>query len=133
MVRCGTDWPERAAHGFSVDKLFVYGIFLGAGMREHYGMVNPQYATVKDYATWGNHIVCAYPDPGKGLALTGLLVDIPKFINRDDGRGDQDNWMRLDALEGGYTREVIKTTDGTEAFMYVGRARYDRRKTNSDY
>lgn len=93
-----------------MDRLFVYGIFLDEGQRRGFGMVNPRYATVLDYATVGHRIVQAVHIPGAGLALTGLLVDMPNS-----------NWEELDALEGGYERIVIRTTSGYEAYMYAER------------
>ena len=101
-----------------MNKLFVYGIFLGKGMREAYGMTNPQYATVKDYITQGGQIVWAVPvDPEFGTALTGLLVD-----------ADPNQWERLDAMEGAYDRVQVITTNGDEAYMYVARkSRYERK------
>ena len=95
----GPDWKP---------KLFVYGIFLSAANREHYGMTNPQYATVRDYATFGGHIVKAVKIPDSGLSLTGLLVT-----------PSEDKWRQLDALEGGYDRVLVTTTDGERAYMYV--------------
>lgn len=92
------------------ERLFVYGIFLSERNRKHYSMINPDYATVKDYATFGHHIVEAIHIPEHGLALTGLTVDIPSA-----------SWPELDALEGGYTRERVVTTDGEAVWMYVGK------------
>lgn len=89
-------------------KLFVYGIFLGIDMRHRYGMLDPTYATVKDYATFGDYIVKAYKVPGMGLALTGVLVT-----------PDQDRWESLDRLESGYDRVIVTTTSGIKAWMYV--------------
>jgi hypothetical protein len=106
-----------------MDRLFVYGIFLGENMRRAYGMSNPRYATVLDYATWGHHIVQAHKQKGAGLALTGLLVDVAPYMTTD--RGIRNNWAALDALEGGYDRIVITTTDGDKAFMYVGKELHD--------
>lgn len=97
-------------------KLFVYGIFLGEGMRESYNMTNPQYATVSNFVTVGNHIVQAeYIKDAPGLALTGLLVDVPIY-EFDHG---------LDALEGGYERVRITTENKTEAYMYARRGTAD--------
>lgn len=73
-------------------------------------MSNPVYATVLDYTTFGHHIVEAKKIEGYGLALTGLTVDV-----------DPSAWGRLDALEGGYNRELVTTTDGEELWMYVGK------------
>jgi hypothetical protein len=90
-------------------KLFVYGIFLDEQARKAYKMTDPKYATVSDYVTIGNAIVQAVPvDSRFNCALTGLLVDIPI-----------DQWDKLDLLEGGYDRIIIKTTGGHEAYMYV--------------
>lgn len=97
-----------------MDKLFVYGIFLGERQRRSYGMLNPEYATVENYATVGNQIVQAVP--AKGYTLTGLLVDVTEFDL--DGRS---TWQALDALERGYDRIIIKTTQGIEAYMYAER------------
>lgn len=95
-----------------LNRLFVYGIFLGEDMRKSYQMSNPQYATVLNYATFGGHIVEAYPQASEiGASLTGLVVELPKDYN----------WEPLDALEGGYDRVIITTTTGTMAYMYVGR------------
>lgn len=96
--------------GFIENRLFVYGIFLGQGCRDAYGMSNPEYATVLDYATFGGSIVEAYRIPDYGLSLTGLTVDV-----------DPECWRRLDALEAGYTRKKVTTTDGEEVYMYVGK------------
>lgn len=93
-----------------MNRLFVYGIFLDEHMREHYGMANPHYATVADYATYGNQIVTAYKQENAGLALTGLLVNM-----------NPEKWENLDRLEGGYKRIVITTTGGDEAYMYAGK------------
>lgn len=97
------------------EKLFVYGIFLNESTRQSYGMTNPKYATVKGYMTIGSHIVEAIPVDSEDIALSGLIVDIPKEL---DGR---DNWARLDSLEAGYTRIKINTCQGEEAWMYEGR------------
>lgn len=90
------------------NKLFVYGIFLDEDRRKSYGMTNPRYATVKDYATFGGGIVWAKHIPECGLSLTGLLVDV-----------DPKHWDRLDALEAGYDRKIVNA--GVKAYMYVGR------------
>lgn len=92
------------------ERLFVYGIFLSQRNRESFDMTNPEYATVLDYATFGNQIVEARHIPDVGLALTGLTVDIPKTA-----------WPGLDALEGGYDRKEVVTTDGEIVYMYVGK------------
>lgn len=91
-----------------MNKLFVYGIFLDEYMREKYGMTNPKYATVPDYATFGGGIVMAYKIPDNRLSLTGLLVDM-----------NPDNWEELDRLEGGYRRIKITTGSGEQAYMYA--------------
>lgn len=90
--------------------LFVYGIFLSAGNRREYGMVNPSYAVVPDYVTTrvGESIVEAQKVEGYNLALTGLLVDMPI-----------ENLPALDTLEMGYQRILIKTISGRSASMYV--------------
>lgn len=91
------------------NRLFVYGIFLGETMRNSYGMTNPVYATVPGYFTVGHHIVQAVPIPERpDIALTGLTVDV-----------DPEYWERLDRLEGGYDRVVVKTTDEEKVFMYA--------------
>ena len=109
-------------------KLFVYGIFLDESMRKRYFMENPEYATVKDFVTYGSHIVTAYKQEGAGLALTGLLVDMPSYIYK--GNEAIDNWARLDALEGGYHRIKIKTENGIEAYTYAGE-NYGTQESNS--
>ncbi len=91
------------------DRLFVYGIFLNERTRDGYGMINPEYATVLDYATYGHSIVTAHFIPQAGLSLTGLTVDMPKA-----------NWPALDMLEAGYRRVKVKTTDGETVYMYAG-------------
>lgn len=93
-----------------MNRLFVYGIFLSESQRARYGMTNPQYATVKNYVTYGDQIVTAYKQENAGLALTGLLVDV-----------DPEHWDRIDRLEGGYVRTVITTTGGEQAYMYAGK------------
>jgi gamma-glutamylcyclotransferase (GGCT)/AIG2-like uncharacterized protein YtfP len=90
-----------------MNRLFVYGIFLGESLRERYGMSNPRYTTVDGWATVGQHIVQAVRVP-KGYALTGLLVDV-----------DPRAWPRIDDLEVGYDRIKIVTTDGKQAWMYA--------------
>lgn len=90
--------------------IFVYGIFLGERNRNRYGMTNPRYATVMGYATYPfgtGHIV--YAKPLEGACLSGLLVDMPI-----------DRLPDLDALEGGYDRVTVTTTDKTQAYMYQG-------------
>lgn len=92
------------------ERLFVYGIFLDESNRRHYGMSDPQYATVLNYVTVGGHIVQAIHKPGFGFSLTGLMVDM-----------DSSMWEPLDMLEAGYARIKITTTDGEEAWMYAER------------
>lgn len=92
------------------DRLFVYGIFLNQRTREAYGMENPEYATVLDYATFGHHIVQAQHIPSVGFSLTGLTVDVPVT-----------SWDRLDQLEAGYNRSKVKTTDGEIVYMYTAK------------
>ena len=96
-----------------MSKLFVYGIFLDEFNRNHYGMSNPVYDTVKGFVTKGSHIVQAVRSDDDDVALTGLTVDM-----------NDDNWLSLDALEGGYDRIKVKTTKGHTVFMY---ARKDKR------
>ena len=94
-----------------MDRLFVYGIFLGQRMRDSYGMTNPQYATVPGYATFGDHIVQAVKiDGAPHLALTGLTVDV-----------DPEQWERIDRLEGGYVRREVTTDNGEQVYMYTAR------------
>lgn len=105
-----------------MDRLFVYGIFLGERMRNSYDMTEPRYATVKDYATVGvtqnGHIVQAIKVDG--AVLTGLIVNIPSS-----------QWERLDALEGGYDRIRIVTTDNEHAYMYAEREYENERTTDT--
>lgn len=93
---------------YQPDKLFVYGIFLDEYCRDAYGMSNPRYTTVKGYSTVGGSIVSAVKD--EKYTLTGLEVDINPRA-----------WKALDRLEGGYDRVKVKTTDGIEVYMYVGK------------
>lgn len=93
-----------------LNRVFVYGIFLGEKLRDRYGMSNPVYATVDDYATFGTGIVQAQYIPDAGLGLTGLIVDI-----------DPSYWDKLDSLEGGYDRKLIVTDSYEEAWMYVAK------------
>lgn len=91
-------------------KFFFYGIFLARHNREAYGIFGePEYATVKDYATYGVDIVTAYHQADAGLALTGITVDVPLSSIKT-----------LDALEYGYTRQTITTVQGVTAQMYTG-------------
>lgn len=95
-----------------LSQLFVYGIFLGEHNRYSYGLLNPRYATVKNYVTYGSHIVTAYAvDAKAGVTLTGLLCDVPPDYN----------WRNIDALEGGYSRVIIQTESGEQAYMYAGK------------
>ena len=114
-----TPTPVADYRFYSVPKaqLFVYGIFLDQYNRDEYLMFNPRYATVKGFVTKGSRIVTAYPSDDHRDALTGLLVDIV-----DDDR----NWTMLDALEMGYDRILVQTTDGTVAYMYAARGTGNR-------
>lgn len=95
----------------ATNRLFVYGIFLGQRMRDMYGMTNPVYATVPGYATFGHHIVQAVAIPeARNLELTGLTVDV-----------DPEQWDRIDALEAGYRRALVKTSNGEQVYMYTAR------------
>lgn len=95
-----------------MDRLFVYGIFLGKGMRDRYGMSNSKYATVRDFVTFdavgSGHIVEAAPVQGLDMVLTGLVVDV-----------DPTRWDDIDSLEGGYDRKEVVTTDQERVWMYV--------------
>ena len=86
------------------DKLFVYGVFLCPKWRDEYGMTNPRYATVRGYATIGNHIVHAVED--EKYTLTGLIVDVEPSM-----------WEQIDYLEGAYDRIEIKTARGDACYM----------------
>lgn len=90
-----------------LNNLMVYGIFLGFHARNNYGMSNPRYSVVKDYATvpLGGHIVAA--TPLEGYDLTGLYVDV-----------DPDFWDSIDLLESAYDRIKVTTFRG-EAWLYV--------------
>lgn len=92
-------------------RIFVYGIFLDESMRQQYDMWNPEYATVKGYATTGvtrrGTIVGAVRVQDE-FFLTGLTVQMP-----DDLLGE------LDMLESGYERIKVKTTDGRRCWMYT--------------
>lgn len=100
--------PENIEPAIAVEKLFVYGIFLDENNRNHYGMENPSYDTVKDYITVGDHIVRAIKLGGYGASLTGLLVDVPTR-----------RLPAIDSLEAGYARIKVNTSSGFEAFMYA--------------
>lgn len=104
-----------------LNRLFVYGIFLDERQRQAFGMANPHYATVKDYVTYGSQIVVAHHQANAGLALTGLVVTM-----------DPTKWGRLDALEHGYNRILITTTDGDRAYMYAGKEYDDNQTENSN-
>ena len=95
-----------------MNKLFVYGIFIDEYHRNNYGMTNPRYDVVLDYATvraYGD-IVQAIPASSYfGVALTGLVVDV-----------DPNYWGRIDQLEQGYERIKVKTERGVQTYMYVG-------------
>lgn len=95
------------------NKLFVYGIFLGEGMRNSYGMTSPQYATIPGYATFGSHIVQAThieDSEDMGLELTGLVVEV-----------DPERWEDIDRLEAGYDRDVVTTSRGEKTYIYVSK------------
>lgn len=105
-----TKEEQEAVKARGLNRLFVYGIFLGDTMRRSYGMENPRYATVKNFVTVGSHIVQAVKvDAASGVALTGLIVELPEDYN----------WGPLDALEGGYDRIIVRTESGDEAYMYA--------------
>lgn len=112
-----------------MNKLFVYGIFLGQGMRDSYYMSNPEYAVVHGYKTValdiaGSDIVEAVPDESSDL--TGLLVDVAPYVNT--GFKLRNNWERLDALEHGYDRVKVTTTLGDRAWMYVQKGNRDEQE-----
>lgn len=90
-----------------LNKLFVYGLFLGERMRDSYGMWGAKYTTVRNYSTipLEGNIVAA--TPLEGYDLTGLLVSV-----------DPEYWGKIDSLESGYDRIKISTSYG-EAWMYV--------------
>lgn len=92
----------------SIEKLFVYGIFLSEINRKLYSMENASYDTVKGFITVGSRIVKAISTDTLNACLTGLLVDIPTK-----------KLPALDALESGYDRIKVKTTSGFEAYMYA--------------
>lgn len=92
------------------NRLFVYGIFLAQRNRDHYGMTNPEYATVPGYATFGDYIVEAVHISAPGLALTGLTVDV-----------DPTRWEHIDRLENGYDRKLVITSNQEEVYMYVSK------------
>lgn len=92
----------------SNNRLFVYGIFLDEVNRDYFGMSNPEYATVKGYATVGGSIVSAVED--ERYTLTGLVVDV-----------DPIKWSAIDSLESGYNRIKVTTTDGETVYMYEGK------------
>lgn len=89
-------------------KFFFYGIFLDQHTRDNMGIYGTAvYDTVLDYATYGNHIVTAHHQPGLGLSLSGVVVDVPLTVLPE-----------LDELEEGYKRVTIKTVGGREVQMY---------------
>lgn len=103
------DSPLNGVESPVGNKLFVYGIFLGKGNRDAYGMSNPQYATVPNFVTVGGHIVKAVPvEDGARASLTGLLVDV-----------DPQYWAAIDNLEYGYDRNIVTTTNGVRTYMYT--------------
>jgi hypothetical protein len=112
------------ANGEELDRLFVYGIFLDESKREQYGMYSPYYATVEGYATvglgYGNIIVEAIPVREGNFVLTGMIVRVATRGTNIFGM-QVNSWAMLDALEAGYKRELITTTEGEEAWMYVAR------------
>lgn len=93
-----------------LNSLFVYGIFLSRAMRKAYGMSNPNYSTVADYATFGRDIVQAVHIPKQGLGLTGLVVEV-----------DPARWEDIDRLEDGYDRVKVKTNADKEVWMYAAK------------
>lgn len=102
----------------STVKLFVYGIFLDELNRQHYGMENPSYDTVPGFITIGDYIVQAIPSSIMGVALTGLLVDVPT-----------NKLQQLDMLELRYSRIKVNTTYGFEAYMYAAHGSGDNYST----
>lgn len=93
---------------------FTYGIFLQESTRENLlgNYETPQYDTVKDYTTVGEHIVEAVP--ARGTTLTGLVFDITsKQLDK------------LDNIEAGYDRVTITTVLGRRAIMYVKKRGYN--------
>lgn len=104
-------WEDKRQRRFPTpvkNRLFVYGIFLGQDCRDRYGMTNPVYATVPGYATYGRHIVQAFPVGNQNIALTGLTVDV-----------DPEKWESIDRLESGYARKLVLTDSNEEVYMYV--------------
>lgn len=88
-------------------------------------MSHAQYATVRNYVTVGitpdGGIVQAVEvSPENNCALTGLLVDVAPRSQSYNGRW-RDTWKDLDALESGYNRVRVTTTDKHEAWMYVAK------------
>lgn len=97
-------------------RLFVYGIFLGETTRQYYGMTDPQYAVVKNYATYARngHIVeAAQVDPSCNAAMAGLVVTV-----------DPKKWDQIDALERDYDRKLVTTTSNQHVYMYVSKEKY---------
>lgn len=101
-------WSAKVYGELTTNRLFVYGIFLDQSRRDNYGMYNARYSTVPGYVTEGRGIVQAVPVKNEGIALTGLTVDI-----------DPRMWDRLDSLEGGYDRRVVKTHNNELVWMYT--------------
>lgn len=104
-----------------LNKLFVYGIFLDARMRDAYSMSEPEYEVVPGYVTrqCGGSIVEAVEVPSDlRLGLTGLLVTVDPH---DGKHGRNSTWKRLDILEGGYDRIIVTTESGERAWMYVAK------------
>jgi len=93
-----------------LNRLFVYGIFLGEDGRKAYGMSKPQYDTVPGYLTVGDYIVQAIKIEDQRIRLTGLRVDV-----------DPDYWGKIDDLEAGYDRVKITTTNNQDCWMYVAK------------
>lgn len=92
-----------------MNRLFVYGIFLSEYNRNAYGMSNPEYTTVRDYLTTGGVIATAHKCIDAGLVLTGLTVDVNPLA-----------WESIDALEQGYNRVRVVTTNNESVYMYAG-------------
>lgn len=87
-------------------RLFVYGIFLSQRNRERYFMVDAEYTTVRGLKTVGDYIVQATFDTT--ACLTGVTVTMP--VDKLDS---------LDALERGYKRIEVLTTDNEVVDMYI--------------
>lgn len=93
-----------------MNRLFVYGIFLGESLRPAFGMSNPRYETVPGFITVGGRIVEAIRVPNDEIALTGLVVDV-----------DPVYWGRIDELESGYDRIIVQTSSNESVYMYAKR------------